>query len=559
MEILYFILFNLLFYFSGRGFSEFINKKKESNIKIKNIDNSISYPLISIFIISNLIFVSNFFIPLKNLVIYFLLFFFFSILIGIIKTPKKDILNFNFLIKYLFIPGILGVSTYGSWLGEDAGLYHLGTQNWIYENKIVFGLTNINVWFGWSSIVDYFSSIFIFFNNYNLMSYLNLLFLCLFYSFIFDNLNKNNSKFLFNSSVLIIIFGVLDNFGVNGGANGYIHLLTIGKVDTILAVVYIIFALILFDCFYEERFLDKEFIFLTYFLIFIIQIKQTGLTLGVIYFIYIYLFQKKQSKSFLQIIRKIKIPVILYILWSIKNFIIAGCLIFPVSMFCFDVEWYEYNLVNFASQYLKNQYSPFMIPGNDFIEEIIMWSSAGKNFQFVPNFVFSFLFISVISLLFSRNDKKNTSKELRLYKYIFLVFSIATWFITAANFRFAVHIWMLLIALIGYPKSLDSIPKYFRSRYLIIPLFFIALVLTPRLYSYKGFVESSFGTYEITPPIIEYIEFDKNWVVPINADGGYGIGTLPSGSQCWENINCLENFVKVEEKILFGYKFFTLK
>ena len=137
-------IFNILF---SKNFS----KNSVSDIEIDNF-----YPLISLFFVGNLILILNFFIAIKLTVNFLLLFSLFLILFDIIKNKFE--LNINLKpIYFIFTPAVLGISSYGVWLGWDTGLYHIPHQYLIRENTIIFGLTNLNIWFGWSSIIEYIS------------------------------------------------------------------------------------------------------------------------------------------------------------------------------------------------------------------------------------------------------------------------------------------------------------------------------------------------------------------------------------------------------------------
>ena len=61
---------------------------------------------------------------------------------------RTELFNLNHFINIVFIPGVLGVASYGIWLGWDTGLYHIPHQLILRDNSIIFGLTNLNIWFG---------------------------------------------------------------------------------------------------------------------------------------------------------------------------------------------------------------------------------------------------------------------------------------------------------------------------------------------------------------------------------------------------------------------------
>ena len=59
------------------------------------------------------------------------------------------------------------------------------------------------------------------------------------------NLQNIFKKLAYN--IFIIFYGILDNFGVNGGRNGYIYLQSIGKFDNAFAIVFTIFNLLIIN------------------------------------------------------------------------------------------------------------------------------------------------------------------------------------------------------------------------------------------------------------------------------------------------------------------------
>ena len=72
------------------------------------------------------------------------------------------------------------ISFYDIGLSKDSYLYHLSSQSWIFSEKIVFGLSNLNPYLGYMSISEYSSSLL---NaiNLNLAHTFNLVFLITFF------------------------------------------------------------------------------------------------------------------------------------------------------------------------------------------------------------------------------------------------------------------------------------------------------------------------------------------------------------------------------------------
>ena len=149
-------------------------------------------------------------------------------------------------------------------------------------------MVNIFLAFGMSSIYEYLSSILWFDGSYILIHFLSLLFIhflfiCLYY-FIFESKNK----FLTNSALLIIIFGLLDNFGFGGGRNGFLYIQEAGKQDTAVASLTIFITITLFNLIKKR---DLQFYELTYILLisfFIFQIKVSSVYVFIPILIYIF-------------------------------------------------------------------------------------------------------------------------------------------------------------------------------------------------------------------------------------------------------------------------------
>ena len=71
-----------------------------------------------------------------------------------------------------------------------------------------------------------------------LFIFVNLIFISTFYLF-FIWIIYNSKNFYYRLAVLSIsLYGVLDNFGIEGGKNGYFDIDTIGKQDGAFAVLF---------------------------------------------------------------------------------------------------------------------------------------------------------------------------------------------------------------------------------------------------------------------------------------------------------------------------------
>ena len=250
------IVFNYCKYL-GRSVINLLGKKESfeyiSDIKIKYF-----YPLIPIFLIGNFVVVINFFSPLKN---FGLPIFLVGLLVIIYDFYRNSVPKFQkiLLIEDFIIPGILGIATYGVWLGWDTGLYHLPHQLMLREQTIVFGATNLNLWFGWSGLLEYVASLFWLKENWVAIRLIEIIFFTVFFNIILYFISKSKNRFYQFSGIGILIFGFLDNFGYKGGGNGFYQFLTVGKYDAAVGLMFYLITLLIVNELIEDKFESHDF------------------------------------------------------------------------------------------------------------------------------------------------------------------------------------------------------------------------------------------------------------------------------------------------------------
>ena len=133
-----YLLLLLFFMLLGRFFYLLIcsiyAKENINNEKLLLIKKEILFPVIGLLFTGNLLILLNYFLPLKNFIVY--------LIIGIIiiqqlvsinyKIPKFDI---HKIVYFLIIPSILIVSISDITFHYDAAYYHLNHQNWLRESN----------------------------------------------------------------------------------------------------------------------------------------------------------------------------------------------------------------------------------------------------------------------------------------------------------------------------------------------------------------------------------------------------------------------------------------
>jgi len=186
MNYIYFFGFYFFLFFIGRSIVIILDSRKRSprvDEKIFGVNIYIFYPVLSLFALGNLAVLINFFIPINSIYPYFWIISSFLLILNF--KNKLKIKRSDFIVTNFFVPSILSISSYKVWLHYDAGLYHLNNQLWISSHKVIFGLGNVNMWFSWSSIYEYISSLFWLKDNFIFLHFLNIIFFTLFFNFVY--------------------------------------------------------------------------------------------------------------------------------------------------------------------------------------------------------------------------------------------------------------------------------------------------------------------------------------------------------------------------------------
>ncbi len=325
LNFIYFSLFTLFIFQIGNYLSFKLKNKILTTYKSLNF-------LFGIFFIGSVIVLINFFLPAGSYLTYLILFIIFVLSYKSI-TPKKYILKI-ILVNLIVYPICLKMT-----FAYDAGLYHLGYMNTLRTEKIIFGLANIQG-YGFSSFQEYLGSIvftpnFIF-HKFIIGSFLS--FLCLF----LDDLRKTKLNFdkIFFYSVLLSI-PLLSRY--------FMIWTTLTDTATgILLVIQFYFALKIFFLSNIKQEVNLEniqiFIILTFLCV---AFKGSAVLAAILFFIIIGL-SIKSIELLKQIIIKNLFLFFLIFSWLIKNIIISGCLVFPITISCFDL--FDWNAVDTARE-----------------------------------------------------------------------------------------------------------------------------------------------------------------------------------------------------------------
>jgi len=528
---------NLIFFLFGTRFYKiFISPKA-----LKSSEHIYSYSifvLLGMFTVGNILFLLNFFIPIGNEL-------FFVLFVLIIFFERNSIILFFKSHKVsLVVSTTYLVTLYNNNPSTDAFMYHFYSQNLVLNSKIVFGISNFNVSYGIVSIFEYLSSILWVDNNYFLIQFLNLIVLGTFFNFIFL-LKKSSNILLKNTSFLILFVGLLDNFGVNGGRNGFIFIQEIGKFDATHAILFFItflYLVIIFDLKKVKN--NEEFYIFLYLSTFLLQIRNFYYLLMLFFVIYL-LKNKLLSDVF-----KVKLFLFINVLWIFKSIINTSCMVYPVNFTCLSfLPWsFDGNAKYFSNIATTNNRNPNIKSADffDFSWVLDFWIK--ENYSYLVNILATILLIIFASKLFQTNKQiKENDIYLKVMTFIFLLM----WFVLFPNYRFASGYFLVLYIVISlkYLRFNNLIIKFVEKIKIFNFLFILCFLLVPQISTYKVFFEN----YDKA--------IHKKFVVPeINfTEKNNSYGVKPDGMFCYNNINCSNSKTVVRKQYFYSYSFFIVE
>ena len=382
----------------------------------------------------------NFFLPIKLFVGN--IFLIFSIIIFIkLYYNQKEKIKFIFLIIFISTTTFLLV-TLSNINRPDAGLYHLPYINFLQENKIILGLTNIHYRFGHTSIFQYISAIY---NNSlfekefitiplaSLFSFFLVFLLDKFKRFL-DSKKEINKIFTFFLLIFSIYsFNRYSNYGNDAPANIFFFILLIALLDINNL---------------------KSVNFKTFFNISILTIFLTTLKPMMIITLILPLILFLINKNKFDIIknRNALLCFVLISLWLVKNLLLSGCFIFPLKTTCITkLDFYNESITIKASleaEAWSKGYPDSQKKTNyeNYISEF-KWIKTWLDNHFkkiiekiLPIFILILLFFKkkIFSINFYKKElfRNINGNKNNLFIIIFLLFCCVIWFLKFPVYRF---------------------------------------------------------------------------------------------------------------------------
>ena len=522
------------------AFKNFINQKE---VEIYNLDILYGFFLL---IFSSLFL--NFFFPLKYFLFIIIIIGTFFFIKGAIKKKIKINLFYHFVILFSFTFII-----YKNGFNVDTPMYHLQIIKWLNSEKIIFGLSNLEIRFGSNSLWFNIISLLQFkYKNFNSIYTFNLIpFSILIYQLV-NTKKKLSYIFLALSTSFILLFSLLHPF-----LNGVIlNHLNNTEVDTV-GMVFFILTFFLFLKYFENENIENLRLLITCSII-CMTIKLSYF--GVIVFPLFALFKFYKNNLIGLFKDKLNLLMILFIfLWMIKNLIISGCLVFLVNFTCFSLPWspgleeietYSKVVKGFARDTRERlKYLDFQYTIESFKWFLPWFKDYALNNAFLKIFAFITFASSFMLILFSSLNLFVNSFYKNKYYYLTFLFLILpnfyVWF-NAPETRFG---WGTIITFCCFLLSVVIYHfKYLKKLSFLSVKFSIFIFLFLLLFDNK----SNLSVKNLMDPYVKNINYSK--IIKVKNYDGFDI-YKSTNWKCYDFDKICINTLKDDYKIIKKYNY----
>jgi hypothetical protein len=431
-----------------------------------------------IFLLGNIIVFLNFFLPTSSYLTYLFFFMLFAL-------SFRCRICYKYIFKIVLINLIVYPVCLKMTFEYDAGLYHLPYQNILRNEKIIFGIANISR-FGFSSFQEYLGSV-IWYPNFIFHKFLIGSFLTFFILFL-DDLRKtklNLDNIYFYLTLLSLPF-------LSRYLAIYTTLTDFSSGVVIILQFYFSIKIFLLS---KRKKIDLDNVQVLTILTFLsIALKPSGALTLILFFLIIIFSIKSYDLLKLFFLRNILL-IVLAFGWILKNVIISGCVIYPISFSCYS--FFDWNASIQAEQdslaIISWNRQPFVG-----LEETIFsnnwffnyWIKTYDKFLLSTLFLLFFIFIVNFIFFYFRNKKAHSFFYVFFPFIIIFTFQTEAFFLLQKLFNFYLFLTLATIGLIlcilifynYYKIILENISKNYQ--FLIVFNFY--LFLTILVWFYKA-------------------------------------------------------------------------
>ncbi len=423
--------------------------------KIK-IDDYLYINLIfGFFFVSIVLLILSLFINLQSYFVYIVLF-----ILLIFSFKYFYLINFINIKKNIFVILLVSLLPATMEIGYDSHLYHIPFQTWLHQDKIIIGMANLNLRFGLSSIYSYFASILWFDNIFLFVSYLTTTFYLVFFLLIYEYLSTSNKKIIY-ALILILSFPLWSRY------SSYAHSLIDAQFG-IISIILFTFIYFNHESWFKKNFFnsgDIYFVGTLFYLLF--TLKPSGILFIPLLILLVLFFVIKKKINYL--IFPGLIFSLLFLIWCLRQFLITGCLYYPIHFTCFNVEWFNITNLNYINDAITSYaVKPFKAIG---LKDIFI-----NNLNYIVALA---LLLALTVLIFKKFEKK-------IFKFINLKKKM---FLTALSVIYLINIFLLDelkgLSLILEQNNLYLIKEIFFKEIRNISIIFLISFLLPLIYFSK--------------------------------------------------------------------------
>ena len=436
---------------------------------------------------------------------------------------------------------------------EDFGYYHLPHIINLANEKIIFGLGNVNEGFVHNSIWLNILPFFYVGTNYDFVTLPTFLLYIVFVIYSTDQIINHNKHSYSNYFLIICIFYLILKFT---------RISEFG--NDIPALIYSILGIFYFIKYEEEDYIikKKNFFFLHIsFVAFALLIKFSVIPI-IILTLYIFL---RDFKNISKEIFKYNYFIIyfLVILFFVQQFIYTGCFIFPSKMTCLNVSWFNNEFLNLQSklELTNKSYSVAraFISSNEYLINfnwVPYWFE--RNYLEIIEHLSTMLIPMIIFLSLSKNNTNNTNSTDYFKTLIFfLVIGFIFWFLLSPVYRFGILYFLCLIFV--------STVKLYKKKVISIKIFLTLLCLFLTFNFSKNvnrIIQKNyivFGIDRINNKYILYDDYNNNNTISVfrpDIEANKINGNGWQGRLCWD-IPFICSYEKIKVNLINNYYFIS--